>query len=116
VNNWVGGDQFNQSGNYNIGKIDQRPGSTGNSLTGTESAQAISELAAFIDHLQRIGLIPAAGEPVDAKAIEAEVSKQESKLRKVTHALARGASRTLSTALDHVVAPLVLKMIEKHFG
>lgn len=111
---YIGGDQFNQYGDHNIGKIDQRSGSTVNALPITEKAQAIAELAGFIDYLEGAGLISASGQLTNVKAIEAAVVSHESRLRKVAHGLAAGAIRVLSSALDHVAAPAILKLIESH--
>jgi len=111
---YVGGDQFNQYGDHNIGKIDQRSGSTVNAISVTEKAQAIAELAEFIDYLEKAGLISASGQLVDVKEIESEVVRHESRLRKVAYGLAAGATRVLSSALDHVAAPVILKLIESH--
>jgi hypothetical protein len=108
VTNWIG-EQYNQHGNHNIGKIDRR---SGNTVTPDERNQAVDELVAFIDHLHRLGLVSWSGDRMDEKGIKAEVSKKESTLRKVANALGRGAAEALSKAVDHVVVPLVLKLIE----
>lgn len=114
MTNYISGDQFIQYGHHNIGKVDQRRGSTINTLSVTDKAQAIAELADFIDHLEKTGLISAFGQLTDVKAIEAAVVSHESRLRKVVHGLAAGATRVLSSALDHVAAPAILKLIESH--
>lgn len=109
------GEQYNQYGDHNIGKVDLRPGNTTNQVTPAEKIQAVGELAAFIEHLHELGLVSPSGDPVDTKAIQAEVSKKESKLRKVASALGRGAAEALSKTMNHVVVPVVLKMIEEQF-
>jgi hypothetical protein len=111
VTNWIG-EQYNQVGNHNIGKIDQRSGNAVNPVTPMERMQAVGELVDFVDHLHRLGLVSESGDPVDENAIKAEVSKKESTLRKVANALGRGAAEAMSKAVDHVVVPLVLKLIE----
>lgn len=113
MSNFIG-EQFNQHGNYNIGKIDARPGNSP-SLSVTEQAGAIAELAEFIQHIEQAGLLSTNGQPVNQNAIESAVADQETKLRKVIHALARGGKRALSSALDHVIAPLVVALIERHY-
>ena len=114
MTSYINGDQFNQYGDHNIGKVDQRSGCTVGTLSVTSKAQALAELACFIDHLEKAGLISAAGQLTDVKAIEVEVVRHESRLRKVVHGLAAGATRVLSSALDHVAAPAILKLIEGH--
>lgn len=116
LTSYISGDQFNQYGDCNIGKIDQRSGSTVNTLSVAEKAQAIAELAGFIDHLEKTGLISSSGQLTDVKAIEKAVVSHESKLQKVAHGLAAGATRVLSSALNHVAAPAILKLIESHFN
>lgn len=113
---YISGDQFNQYGDYNIGKIDQRSGPSVNTLSVTEKAQAIAELAIFIEYLEKAGLISTSGQLTDVRAIEAAVVCHESRLRKVAHGLAAGVTRVLSSALDHVAAPTILKLIESHFN
>ena len=112
MNDIIGGDQVNQYGHHNIGKI----AANGSVLSLVEKAQAITELAEFIDYLQKSGLVSSSGEVVDEDGVRAAISAQESRLRKVAHAVTVGAGRVLSSALDHVVAPLVLKMLESHIS
>lgn len=107
------GDQFNQYGDHNVGKIDLRTGDVVNRATPVETAEAVGELAAFVAHLHRAGLLSPTGDPVDPEAIAAEVSKEESKLRKVAKALGRGAAGALSKAMSQVVVPLVLKLVQE---
>jgi hypothetical protein len=114
VSSYISGDQFNLYGDHSIGKVDQRSGFTVNTISVTEKAQAIAELAEFIDHLEKTGLISVSGQLADVEAIEAAVVSHESRLRKVAHGLA-GAARVLSSARDHVAAPVILKLIESHF-
>jgi hypothetical protein len=114
VSSYISGDQFNLYGDHSIGKIDQRSGSTVKTISVTEKAQAIAELADFIDHLEKTGLISGSGQLTDVEAIETAVASHESRLRKVAHGLAAGAARVLSSALDHVAAPAILKLIESH--
>ncbi len=113
MNNFIG-EQFNQHGNYNIGKIDARSGNSP-SLSVTEQAAAVAELADFIQHLEQSGLLTENGDPVDENLIESAVANQESKLRKVVHALAHGGKRALSSSLNHIVAPIVVALIEKRW-
>ena len=116
MTSYIGGDQFNQYGYHNIGKIDQRSESTVNNLSVTGRGQAIAELASFIDYLEKTGLISTSGQLTDVKAIEVEIVSHESRLRKVAHGLAAGATRVLSYALDHVAAPALLKLIESQLS
>lgn len=115
MTDYINGDQFNQYGDRNIGKIERRSGPVVNALSVTEKSKAIAELADFIDYLEEKGLISASGQLNDVKVIEEEIVNRESRLRKVAHGLASGATRVLSSALDHVAAPVILSLIESHF-
>ncbi|MFG1639876.1 hypothetical protein ACGFMK_06295 [Amycolatopsis sp. NPDC049252] len=108
-----GGDQINQYGNGNIGKIDQRSGDVRNQVSVAERAAASAELTAFIAHLHEVGLLSPDGDPVDTSAIEAEIVKKESTLRKVVNVIGRGAKEALAKAVNHVVVPLLLKLVEQ---
>ena len=102
------GDQYTMNGNHNIGH-------QVNNGSGPE-VEAIGELAAFVAHLSRLGLITESGAPTNAEEIESEVAKSHSRLAKVAGAIRRGASKTLTTTLNQVVVPVVLKMVEKQFS
>jgi hypothetical protein len=100
LTSYIGGDQFNQYGYHNIGKIDQRSESTVNNLSVTGRGQAIAELASFIDYLEKTGLISTSGQLTDVKAIEVEIVSHESRLRKVAHGLIGAGSGHAKRDLD----------------
>lgn len=113
VSNVFLGDQFNRYGNGNIGKIGQRSGDVRNQVSVAEQLGASAELTAFIAHLHEVGLLSPDGDPVDTPAIEAEIVKEKSTLRKVVNVLGRGAKEALAKTVNHVVVPLLLKLVEK---
>ena len=112
----IGGDQINQYGSGNIGKIDQRSGPTIQKISSKEKAQAATELAEFIEHLENVGLISSSGKIADVKAVEAAVAEQESRLGKVATALKSGAAQAISAVVDHVATPVLLKLIQQYFS
>ncbi|MGH3381523.1 MAG: hypothetical protein ACRDP6_43020 [Actinoallomurus sp.] len=112
----IGGDQINQHGSGNIGKIDQRSGRTIQKISSKERAQAAIELAEFIEHLENVGLISKSGQMADVKAVEAAVAEHESGLRKVAIAVKSGATQAISAVVDHVATPVLLKLIQQYFS
>jgi hypothetical protein len=111
MSNFIG-EQFNQHGNYNVGKVDARTGNAP-SMSVVEQADAISELAEFIQLLERTGLVAPTGDLANTEATKAAIKNQESKLRRVIHVLANGGKRALISSLDHVITPLILALIEE---
>jgi hypothetical protein len=107
------GDQINQYGNGNIGKIDHRSGDVRNQVSLAEQYGASAELTAFIAHLHEVGLLSPDGDPVDTSAIAAEIVKKKSSLRKVVNVIGRGAKEALAKTVNHVVVPLLLKLLEE---
>lgn len=102
------GDQYNLYGDHNIGH------QVNNGVRA--DVGEITELALFVAHLSRLGLVTEAGVPTDPQAIENEVAENRPRLAKVAAALRRGASQSLSTTLNQVVVPVVLKLVEKQFS
>jgi hypothetical protein len=113
VNNYISGDQFNMYGDHSIGKIEQRTGPTSHTMSVNE-LQAMGELKEFIARLERMNLLSPSG-TLSEKAVTAEIANQKSKLQKVRGVIASGATQVLSSALDHLATPIILKLIETHF-
>jgi hypothetical protein len=114
VSNYIG-EQFNQYGDHNVGKIDAR-NSSFSPVPATELRVATSELAELIRSLARAGLLSPDGGMVDESAAAAVVRAHQPRLRKVAGVLATGGKKALSSSFDTVVAPLVLALVEKYAG
>jgi hypothetical protein len=104
--------QYNQYGDHSVGKNVTH----GNALSDQERARAISELDELINYLKSVNLISPTGQLSDNKAVEAAIAHDASKLKTVAHAISSGTGQVLSTALNQVAAPVLLKIIAAHFG
>jgi hypothetical protein len=93
------------------GLVCARPGATTQTLSVTERAQAVGELADFIAYLEHLGIISNSGNITDAKALESAVIAHEPKLRKVAKAIASGAGGVLSNVLNQAATPVILDLI-----
>jgi hypothetical protein len=114
VNNYIG-EQFNQYGDHNIGKIDAR-NSAYSSFSSTELRVATIELAGLIRSLERAGLVSPDGGITDERAAAAVVQAHRPRLGKVAALLAAGGRKALSSSFDHVLTPLALALVEKYTG
>jgi hypothetical protein len=103
--NVVGGDQINQSGQVNIGKVE--------SGAGGKYDPAVEELRALVLDLKRYGIITPAGEVADERRLEAAVLERKPRLQKVARALAAGARSVLLGFVNSEATPAILQLIEK---
>ena len=110
----IGGDQINQHGNYNIGKVDQSDDMSAGTLSTTDREHAIAELSDFLRYLEYLGLVTSSGQLTDSGQVEAEIVNHRSKLQKAGKALRSGGAQALSAALNYVAAPTALELIKQN--
>lgn len=102
--NWVGGDQVNQSGSFNVGKID---------LGADDRRLAADELRRFVADLEARGILGAGGEVLDEHRLVAAVVEGSGRLRGIARALAGGARSFLIGVVTNAATPSILQLIEK---
>lgn len=112
----IGGDQINQHGNCNIGKVNQPAGMSSGTLPKTEREYAIAELGDFLNYLEGLGLVTSSGQFTDSGQVEAEIVNNQSKLQRVGNALRSGGTQALSAALNYVAAPATLELIKQNIS
>jgi hypothetical protein len=103
--NVVRGDQINQAGQVNIGKV------AGG--LGDDYDDAVKELRYFIADLKRSGIVAPTGEITDDQRLEDAVLERKPRLKAVARALATGARSVLLGVVNGAATPAILQFIEK---
>ncbi|EXG79075.1 hypothetical protein [Cryptosporangium arvum] len=97
--NRVGGDQYNQNGTTNIGKIE------------SHQSVAIRELNDFLAWAEEQGLVLPGGLVTDENRLRATVRSHPGRLRRVAAAVAGGSKDALMKASPGIATTLILQAL-----